>query len=295
MFADGFTYIPLIGLLIACVWELQYCLDKVTSRQWVAYAVAGPILVISAVLTLIQIPVWTDSETLWAHALRLDADNDGAHEHIGMLRLSQKNSEEALKHFQRVVELRPESSSSICQLGRIYQQREEWEPAEECFACGTRINQDSSEAIQGLSQLHQQQRVPPQKRVVRHQPTAEALASNRLGMEHVRRSEFEVALQHFQKAALLDPQYADAQSNAGLTLTQLKLPEEAKRRYLLALELDPENPDTHVNLAMLLETEKEEIEASKHYETALQLKPSDVEARQRLNRLLKRMPAPERQ
>ena len=285
--ADRYSYVPHIGLFVACVWEVQHWLEKWSVARHLAKVTAVATIAICMVLSNSQIRFWSNSETLWAHALQLDPDNHKAHTNLGVLRLQQHNYEDAETHLRRAVAVRPAWGVAIANLGWLHVQRQEWDQADECFAWALRADPKSVNARSGLAQVRALRPAASVLERKARQVPDEAVVANRLGLTHARRGEFEAALRQFREAIAIAPEYGDAHNNAALALSQLKQIPDAERHFRLALKYDPGNRNFHVNLALLLESQKNWEEARKHYERALQLHPHDVEARQRLDRLLK--------
>ena len=71
--ADRFTYLAQIGLFIALVWSMDRLWPASARRLRAPFAAA--LLLALAALTAQQIRVWTDSETLFEHALAITGPN----------------------------------------------------------------------------------------------------------------------------------------------------------------------------------------------------------------------------
>src|SRR5256886_15094821 len=67
--ADRYFYIPSIGLFIAIVFGLADIAESRRVAPWVSAAIANVVLLVLATLTNAQIHRWTDSFTLFNHAL----------------------------------------------------------------------------------------------------------------------------------------------------------------------------------------------------------------------------------
>jgi tetratricopeptide (TPR) repeat protein len=116
--ADRYTYIPLIGLFIILAWGLPELF-----RKWRYQAVAlslAAILVISslAAVTWIQIRYWSNSITLYTHALQVTQNNFLAHYALGDIFAGKGNMNEAASHFAEAVKIRPDKATLQNELGR---------------------------------------------------------------------------------------------------------------------------------------------------------------------------------
>ena len=101
-YADRYTYIPTIGLLIALVWT------RVPRRfelpAWIAGAVAAVALL---VLTRRQVALWKDTRTLFTHTLRVTHDNAMAHDCLGSALMSEQSESQAMREFDAAIRINP--------------------------------------------------------------------------------------------------------------------------------------------------------------------------------------------
>lgn len=94
----------------------------------------------------------------------------------------------------------------------------------------------------------------------------------------VQRKNSAVAIELFDRALKINPDYAEAHNNRGNALLDLKRPEEALKSYRRALKIKPDYAEAHNNCGnALLKLERPE-EALKSYCSALSLKPDYAEA-----------------
>jgi tetratricopeptide (TPR) repeat protein len=104
--ADRYMYIPMIGLLMAVVWEGARLPRPAAAAATIA------VLAVSGVLTWRQAHVWHDGATLFAHAVAVTEDNFIAHDNLGVELDRQGRSEEALAHYREAVRIRPGDRNS---------------------------------------------------------------------------------------------------------------------------------------------------------------------------------------
>ena len=93
------------------------------------------------------------------------------------------------------------------------------------------------------------------------------------------------AASHWQQAVNIDPNYTDARNNLGAALAQAGRFPEAIAQFDSVLRITPQDAEVHYNLAVALEQAGRIEEAIGHYEQALRLKPDYPGARYRLTRL----------
>lgn len=97
--ADRYTYIPLIGVFAALVWAWPSA-----GRGWRGAGVAALLLGLCA-LAFVQARTWRDNETLYSHAIALDARNFFAHQFLAEEYLRQGRLEEARAHATKAISL----------------------------------------------------------------------------------------------------------------------------------------------------------------------------------------------
>jgi len=114
-------------------------------------------------------------------------------------------------------------------------------------------------------------------------------AHNNLGIILRRRGQLEKAVTHFSAVLRIDPDYREAHNNLGNTFYSLGRLDEAMSHYKEALRIDPQDAIAHYNLGNLLGNQGKFREARKHYEQALRINPHFPEARRNLQRTLQLM------
>ena len=87
---------------------------------------------------------------------------------------------------------------------------------------------------------------------------------------------FDEALQSYDRAIQLKPDFAEAYYNRGLALVELKRFEEALQSYDRAIQLKPDFAEAYSNRGIALDELKRFEEALQSYDRAIQLKP-DIE------------------
>jgi protein O-mannosyl-transferase len=104
--ADRYTYLPHVGLLIAGVWGLRELARRWQIRRPFAVAVACLVIVALAVTAWAQTSHWRNTESLWTHTLGVTRDNDVAHIGAGNIHLKRGDLDGALSSYQRALEIR---------------------------------------------------------------------------------------------------------------------------------------------------------------------------------------------
>lgn len=109
----------------------------------------------------------------------------------------------------------------------------------------------------------------------------------RLGDEHAKRREYELAIEQYRKALGEDPQNAVTHNNLGIALERNNDQQNALSHYRKAIEALPDFAEAHFNLGNALERQnQQDAAAQKHYIRAVTIKPNFVKAHFSLSRWL---------
>jgi len=100
-YADRFTYVPHIGLMLAVVWGADALVRRAGWNQRVAVVGLVAAIVAAVAIDRFQIGIWKDSQTLWSHVLALEPDDNLAHCNMGVALLEKGRVDEAHGHFVR--------------------------------------------------------------------------------------------------------------------------------------------------------------------------------------------------
>lgn len=124
--ADRYAYIPLIGIFVMIAWSLDDLAEAKEVRTIYRVIPALCVMGVLSVVTFRQLNFWESDYDLWLHTLEVE-ESPLAHNALGMalmhpeLEMSQKDLEslgtaqnrmdEARRHFERALELRPPLTS----------------------------------------------------------------------------------------------------------------------------------------------------------------------------------------
>lgn len=115
---------------------------------------------------------------------------------------------------------------------------------------------DFETALVGPQPVAQQSIVTSDPRVsvaaLRHKTPGKALAAFSRGVKLAGAGDLRRAAHEFARAVTIDPNYADAHANLGVTYIGLTLPDLAANELRRAIELDPDSTYHHQNLAVAL-------------------------------------------
>ncbi len=105
-----------------------------------------------------------------------------------------------------------------------------------------------------------------------------AVAQNDLGYALFQKNRLDEAIEHFQQALHIKPDYAEAHHNFGNALLQKGRVDEAMVQYEEALQIDHRDARSHNNLGYVLLQKKRADKAIVHFQQALQVNPEYTEA-----------------
>jgi Flp pilus assembly protein TadD len=247
--ADRYFYIPSIGLFIAIVFGLADIAERRRVAPWVSAAIANVVVLVLATLTNAQIHRWSDSFTLFEHALAVTPPNAAIERSLGYALHRSDRLDEAAAHFEKALQLTPDDQMSLLYMGvcRFYQGR-------------------VPEAIEYA------------QATIRLQPDA-AKAHDLLGMSLAMQNRNEAALDEMRRAVELGPKDAEIRNDLGAVLVRLGRIPEAIDQFHEAVRLNPNNAaPAHANLGSVLLASGKAQESIPEFEAALRLDPKSKAA-----------------
>ena len=144
--ADRYTYVPLTGLFIILAWGLPDLLEKWRYRT-VALGLSAILVTGSfAALTWCQTRYWSNSNTLYIHALKVTRDNFLAHYALGDILAAEGKMDLAIDHFEKAVGARPEKATLRNMLGRALASEGKFNEALDHLTTTLQIKPDFAEA-----------------------------------------------------------------------------------------------------------------------------------------------------
>jgi len=225
--ADRYTYVPLVGIFVAAVWFVADWTAWWRHRMKALVPAAAAALIGFAAVTFNQVGYWSDSETLFRHALAVTVDNEVAHGNLGNALAEKGETDEAIREFREVLRVNPNSEMAHNNLGNALAKRGQMDEAIREFRTALNLKPEF------------------------------AYAHNNLGLALAVRGQQDEAIREFRTALNLQPGYAAAHKNLGLALAARGQTGEAIRHYQEALRLQPDDVEVLNNLAWILATAAE--------------------------------------
>jgi len=256
--ANRYTYLPYIGLLIMLVWGIVPLLVK--WRYHKPVLLAGALLATTACfkLTVDQVHLWKNAQTLFERAVALDENDYFTWEALGSVFMNQGNLDKAMDCLNRATVINPTFDRSWNRLGNVLCLKGEFDEAQRAYQMALLYAPDKSEDYYDLGVLFLA--TGHRAAATTNFQNAVQLASDRPGM--YLRSGQAFALYHqndqaivqFQNALRLQPDDAGAELDLAMILADNRQIADALPHYRRALELVPDSVAALNNLAWLLAT-----------------------------------------
>ncbi len=265
--ADRYTYVPLIGIFIIVAWGVpnflsKWCAKKLPDeigqpvlRQALSVAAAALLSAFMA-CTWIQTQYWSDSITLFEHALDVTENNTAAHTNLGVVLQEQGRSAEAVYHFSEVLRIKPQSPKNHNNLGTALEDIGRTAEAIRHYSMALDLNPE-------LVDVH-----------------------NNIGVSLERLGSVSEAVRHYSEAIRLDPGYTEARNNLGVTLFRNGSADKAAAHFQQVLQIKPDDAKAYNNLGVAVHAKGRIDEALANFQQALRIKPDYADARNNFDKVL---------
>ncbi len=280
--ADRYTYLPQIGLYVWLTWAAAEGCAGRRYRRVVLGGLATGILAALMYCARAQTAYWRNSETLWTHTLACTSDNIVALNNFGYDLRQKGKVDEAVVHFQKALEIKPDYAEAHINLGDALLQKGNVDEAVVHFQKALEIMPDYAEAHNNLGNaLFQKGKVDE---AIAHYQMALQIIPNfakahiSLGNALFQKGKVDEAITHYQTALQIKPDFAEAHNILGNALLKMGKVDEAITQYQQALQIKPDYAEARINLGNALLQSGEVDKAVAQYQQALQIKPDYAEA-----------------
>jgi hypothetical protein len=100
---DRYHYLPSIGIAVMLAWGIPFLFTGKAGR--ILFPVAASFLITLSFLSWRQCGYWKNSVELWSHAVNVTTDNYMAHNNLAFALLEKGETQQALYHYNRAVEI----------------------------------------------------------------------------------------------------------------------------------------------------------------------------------------------
>ena len=210
-YADRYTYLPTIGLLIAVVWGVGELVARGTLARTAAVGASVLALAGLGAATTRQVALWKDTRTLFTYTLAVTRDNAAAHQNLGNALMLAGDPQGAIPHFQEALRLEPEFPNTRTDLGSALGMLGRYDEAVAQFQAALR-QRETADVHYDLGLVYARQ--GRMSEVIRECEAALRLdpddyqAHAQLGLALVNTGQFDQAVLHLQRASVLRPSSA---------------------------------------------------------------------------------------
>ena len=224
-YADRYTYLPMIGILIAVVWGADEVTRKWRVRKQPMILAGGAVLLIATLSALAwkQASFWVNSETLWRHTILSTEENELAYYQLALALLDEGRTQEAMPLLKEALRIAPNDTESRHTLATIYLRQGRLEEAVAEYRETLRYGEKKESRCNLATALFKMGRVEEAatelREVLRRHPD-DAITHNNLGGVLLRLGDTSGAVAQFREGVRLDPKYKEARDNLAKALRQ---------------------------------------------------------------------------
>ena len=288
---DHLQYLASIGsLALVGTGLVRYSDFIIPKKPWLQASLCAGLLLILGMASWQRTRVYEKEETLWTDALAKNPNCWVGHNNLGFLCLEKGQVDEALEHFQKVLEINPSYAEAYNNLGNALLQKGHLGKAIGQFQKALEINPNYAEAHSNLGNALLQEgqlgdAIDHFQKALEINPNYSGCRYN-LGNALLRDGQLDEAIAEFQRALENNPNYVQAYSNLGNALLQKGRLDEAIERYQKALKINPKYFPGHYNLGNAFLQKGRLGEAIEQFRKALEINPSYANAYSNLGNAL---------
>ncbi len=237
--------------------------------------------------------IFTSEQTLWTYTVRHNPKAWAAHNNLGLALADAGRLPEAMTHYERALQLKPDYFEAHINLGNALLQTGRTAEAIAHFEQALRLSPDSAEPHNNLGDALRkegriQEAIGHYKEALRLKPGDPEVHYN-LGILFSDTGRPREAIAHYERALRLKPDFPQADNNLGVTLAGAGQLAASIVYYERALRLKPDYPEAENNLGLALAKSGRLEDSIAHFEAAVRLSPAYSAAHQNLGVALRAM------
>jgi Flp pilus assembly protein TadD/peroxiredoxin len=174
---------------------------------------------------------------------------------LGILAAREGHTNEAVRNFQRALQMDPDHVIALQNLGNAYRQDKDWENAKSTLQRAIELSPENAEANYSL------------------------------GMVFAQLGDTEHAYEYLQHALAARPEYPEALNNLGILYIRTQRPDQAENSFRESIRVAPEFDQAYLNLARLYAIEHEPQNARAVLLDLLKQHPGHPQAEKELEQL----------
>jgi tetratricopeptide (TPR) repeat protein len=200
-----------------------------------------------------------EARTCFLRALKLQANYPGTlpncWNNLGILSAREGKYDEAIGLFQHALDIDPEHSIALENLGSAYREKKDWPNAKKALERALQLNPDDPEANYSMAMVYAQQ------------------------------NDTDHAYEYLQRAIALRPVYPEALNNLGILFLRTSRPAEAIQSFEQCVRVAPTYDQAYLNLARVYMIEGDREKAKSILEELLKRRPDHAQGKQALKQL----------
>ena len=282
--ADRYTYLPLIGIFMAVVWEGAQLLDEKIANpkargRFAAVASAAVALPLLG-MTWHQVGYWKSSRSLFEHAAAVTENNAKAITLLGSLLAEEGKLDEARSYYARALAYDSRNPQAHYSLGKLLEREGKLNEAitEYEHALWFKPLREETHIRIGMllaKQNRSSEAAAQYQAALDFNPQSAAALNNLARLLHTEGRSDE-AIEKYSSALKIDPGLAEAHNNLGVLLLQKGKISEGVAQLREALRLKRSDPETEYNLAMGLNQQSQWNEAALLFARIAPARPQDA-------------------
>lgn len=154
--ANRYMYISILGLLIIAAWSVKDMIAKRPGWSSIAKVSAAVVILLSGILTRMQVRHWQNSITLFEYALEVTERNPIAENGFGCALFNDGRLSEAEGHLRRAIQINPKGMVQYKNLSKVLLQQGKPDEAIKYLNGALRIKPDEAEVYANLGVAYSQ-------------------------------------------------------------------------------------------------------------------------------------------
>ena len=229
-----------------------------------------------------------DAINSFGEAVRLNKNDHKAHNNLAVALYQQGETNQAIRHWQEAIRINPGDAVAESNLKDILDQEASGEKGVKNFQI-LRMS-DNAESFNDLGitlmrQGKENEAIEQFNKALQLKPDYYGAHFN-LGVLLGRKGRLDEAAEHYSEAVRITPGYWQAHINFGEVLTNQGKLDEAIEHFSEAVRINPDSWKGHANLGLVLSSRGQFGKAAKHLEEAVRLDPNNISARYNLAQAL---------
>lgn len=276
--ADRYTYLPTIGVVLGIAWAVRQATVKLRRTRVLLVIPAAILLGLLSKLSLNQVLLWRDSETLFYHSLSVTKKNAIAHESVALILADRGAIKQAAWHFSEAVRIWPNFSDAFSDFGLALSLQGKFQEALVYSKRAIELNPSSERMQYNLARLYARMGSNDLARIEFRQ-FLKAFPDSRPGTLSL--AELLLATGEIKQAVGMLSDFSKKQPQSDEVLLALShalladnRADEAMVAVRGALSLNPKNANSHYQLGTLLLKADKPAEAVTELEVALKITPA---------------------